>query len=108
MSVSGTATSLNPLAPVLWRVGSCVGAAAFSAGCETMSSVGDLRRVFVSVRTGRLMVEQIYNMKLWGYVRKYSLEYRHRPAISMGGNLMELVGVCSVRTLAILANWIRC
>lgn len=55
MSVSGTATSLKALAPVLWRVGSCVGTGAFSAGCEAMS-VGDLCRVFVSVRTGRLMV----------------------------------------------------
>ena len=63
-SVSGTATSLKALAPVLWRVGSWVGTAAFSAGCEVMS-VGDLRRVFVSVRTGRLMAAQIYNMRLF-------------------------------------------
>lgn len=63
VSVSGTATSLKALAPVLWRVGSCVGTGTFSAECEDMS-VGDLCSVFVSVRTGRLMVAQIYNMKL--------------------------------------------
>lgn len=63
-SVSGTAMSLRALAPVLWRVGSCVGTGAFSAGFEAMS-VGDLRRVCVSDRTGRLMVARIYNMKLW-------------------------------------------